>query len=187
MYIYGYCYSREVHRSNRYKIVSFGDQKRLNISEIFHDTKSPCYDYIALKSLLSKNDILIIADVNELGRNKKEILDELTFLVDNEIRIMVLNRPETLFDFPENDVNEIEQYNVNVESSNVNLLQGYATSTNQEVIIYDKSDDFNCRIVINKELKKSDLIKHRPRIFSHPGTKNKLLIRSSRILAQLKN
>lgn len=182
MYIYGYCYSSLINRHKYKKIFKFCNLNDLNISEVFSDYGTPRYDYIALKRLLSKKDILIIAEVDDLGKNKNQILEELTYLIKNGIRIMVLDHPETLFDFPANNADEIEQYYANVDSSNNNLLRNYAASTKQS-IKFDTLEDKTCRIIINgKEIEKL-----RPSIFLPPGNKSEVLIESARILAKLNN
>lgn len=188
MYIYGYCYNNLINRHKYKKIKYFCDDNNLNISEIFSDSSSPRYDYIALKSLLSGKDILILADVEDLGKNKKQILEELALLASDNIRIVVLNKPDTQFSFPGDNADEIEKYYDNIKASNYNLLEDYAASTNQNLIEPDTSDSLNCRIIIcGKEIKEEDLKKPRPSKFLKPGTKAEVLISNSRTLAHLKN
>lgn len=187
MYIYGYCYNSLNDRSRYWKIKTFCNSNHLNVSEIFSDSSSPRYDYIALKHLLSRKDILIIADMNDLGENKEQRLEELTSLVNGNIRIVVLNKPETQFGFPGNNADEIEKYYNDIKTSNYNLLEYYAAGTNQMFIAPDTSDRMGSHITIcGKELKEEDLKKFRPSIFLKPDTKSEVLIRSSRILAHLK-
>ncbi len=45
--------------------------------------------YIVMKEdVLDKGDILIITEIDRLGRNKKETLNELRYFKDNDIRVM---------------------------------------------------------------------------------------------------
>lgn len=57
--------------------------------------------YIVLKEdVLRPQDVLIITEVDRLGRNKREILKELQYFKDKCIRVMILELPTTL-----NDIN----------------------------------------------------------------------------------
>lgn len=46
--------------------------------------------------ILREGDILIIAEVDRLGRNKKDTLEELRLLANRNIRVMILEIPTTL-------------------------------------------------------------------------------------------
>lgn len=53
--------------------------------------------YIVLKEdVLRPQDVLIITEVDRLGRNKQEILKELQYFKDKCIRVMILELPTTL-------------------------------------------------------------------------------------------
>lgn len=55
--------------------------------------------YIVMKEdVLDKGDILIITELDRLGRNKKETLNELRYFKDRDIRVMILELPTTLMD-----------------------------------------------------------------------------------------
>ncbi|MBA4688597.1 MAG: recombinase family protein [Candidatus Galacturonibacter soehngenii] len=56
--------------------------------------------YIVMKEdVLEPGDTLIISEVDRLGRNKREILKELQYYKDNNIRVMILELPTTLIDY----------------------------------------------------------------------------------------
>lgn len=57
-------------------------------------------DYQKLKSLLRGGDILIVKELDRLGRNKQMIKDELGYFKENKIRVKILNIPTTLMDLP---------------------------------------------------------------------------------------
>ncbi len=57
--------------------------------------------YTELKKLLRKDDILIIKELDRLGRNKSAIKEELNYYKENGIRIKILNIPTTLIDIPQ--------------------------------------------------------------------------------------
>lgn len=58
-------------------------------------------NYQALRNCLRKDDILIIKELDRLGRNKEEIKKELNFFKEKKVRVKILNIPTTLMDFPE--------------------------------------------------------------------------------------
>ena len=58
-------------------------------------------NYQKLKSLLRKGDILIVKELDRLGRNKEMIKDELNELSSRGIHIKILNIPTTLIELPE--------------------------------------------------------------------------------------
>ncbi len=58
-------------------------------------------EYQKLKLKLRKDDVLIIKELDRLGRNKRMIKDELNSLKEKEIRVKILNIPTTLIDLPE--------------------------------------------------------------------------------------
>jgi len=56
--------------------------------------------YIVMKEdVLEPGDVLIISEVDRLGRNKNEILKELQYYKFNNIRVMILELPTTLMDY----------------------------------------------------------------------------------------
>ena len=58
--------------------------------------------YIMLKDeILENGDVLIVTELDRLGRNKEATLKELQFFKDNGIRVMVLELPTTLIDLSE--------------------------------------------------------------------------------------
>lgn len=57
--------------------------------------------YQELKKILRKEDILIVKELDRLGRNKKMIKDELDYLNDMGVRVKILNIPTTLIELPE--------------------------------------------------------------------------------------
>lgn len=48
--------------------------------------------------ILERGDVLIVTELDRLGRNKEATLKELQFYKDNHIRVMVLELPTTLID-----------------------------------------------------------------------------------------
>ena len=102
--IYGYMrVSTKSQNLNRQEdaLLEFGVEK----DNIFADKESgKNFDrekYQEMKSILKRNDVLVIKELDRLGRNKKMVKEELEYFKDNGIRVKILNIPTTLIDFPE--------------------------------------------------------------------------------------
>lgn len=87
--------------------------------------------YIVLKEdILRSGDILIITELDRLGRNKKETLNELRYFKDNNIRVMILELPTTLVDLTgKND----SMSNMMLETINNMLIELYASLAQAEM------------------------------------------------------
>ena len=57
----------------------------------------PSYQLLR-QEVLEEGDVLIITEVDRLGRNKADTLKELRYFNDNNIRVMILELPTTLVD-----------------------------------------------------------------------------------------
>ena len=82
-------------------LLEFGVEK----NNIFADKESgKNFDrekYQEMKSILKRNDVLVIKELDRLGRNKEMVKEELEYFKNNGIRVKILNIPTTLIDFPE--------------------------------------------------------------------------------------
>ena len=65
------------------------------------DFNRPAYQM--LKAMLRPGDILFIHEMERLGRNKKEVMEELRFFKEHDVAIRILNLPTTLLDFSQYD------------------------------------------------------------------------------------
>ena len=65
------------------------------------DFNRPAYQ--TLKAMLRPGDTLYIHEMERLGRNKKEVMDELRFFKEHDVVIRILNLPTTLLDFTQYD------------------------------------------------------------------------------------
>ena len=65
------------------------------------DFNRPAYQ--TLKSMLRPGDMLYIHEMERLGRNKKEVMEELRFFKEHDVVIRILNLPTTLLDFSQYD------------------------------------------------------------------------------------
>ena len=102
--IYGYMrVSTKTQNLNRQEdaLLEFGVEK----DNIFADKESgKNFDrekYQEMKSILKRNDVLVIKELDRLGRNKEMVKEELEYFKSNGIRVKILNIPTTLIDFPE--------------------------------------------------------------------------------------
>ena len=102
--IYGYMrVSTKAQNLNRQEdaLLEFGVEK----DNIFADKESgKNFDrekYQEMKSILKRNDVLVIKELDRLGRNKEMVKEELEYFKNNGIRVKILNIPTTLIDFPE--------------------------------------------------------------------------------------
>lgn len=87
--------------------------------------------YIVLtEDVLREGDILIITEIDRLGRTKKDTLDELRKLRDKNIRVMVLELPTTLIDFSTID-NEMAK--MMMETINNMMIELYASMAEAEM------------------------------------------------------
>lgn len=75
--------------------------------DIFIDKKSgknfDREEYQILKRVMRSGDTLVIQDTDRLGRNKKMVKEELSFLRKQEVRLRILNIPTTLIELKDND------------------------------------------------------------------------------------
>ena len=102
--VYGYMrVSTKAQNLNRQEdaLLEFGVEK----DNIFADKESGKdfnrEKYQEMKSILKRNDVLVIKELDRLGRNKIMVKEELEYFKNNGIRVKILNIPTTLIDFPE--------------------------------------------------------------------------------------
>lgn len=60
-------------------------------------------NYEVVREILEPGDALIITEVDRLGRDKNEIMKQLSYYKENNIRVMILEIPTTLVDISEKD------------------------------------------------------------------------------------
>lgn len=86
------------------EISDFCKKQNFNLKKIYTDQLSgKTFDrprYKVLKEeILHPGDVLIITEIDRLGRDKKAILKELEYFKEKNIRVMILELPSTLIDF----------------------------------------------------------------------------------------
>ena len=88
-------------------------------------------DYIQLKKQAKKGDIILITEVDRLGRNKQDTLNELSYFKDNAIRVMILELPTTLVDYSGMEDNMATMM---METINNMLIEMYASFAHAEML-----------------------------------------------------
>ena len=80
--------------------------------------------------ILEKGDVLVITELDRLGRNKEATLKELRYFNDNGIRVMILEIPTTL-----RDLSNVENTMATMIMETINnmLIELYATMAQAEI------------------------------------------------------
>ena len=87
--IKNYCNNNNIDMPNKNIYVDKASGKDFNREQYKH-----------LKAILRAGDVLIIKELDRLGRNKDMVKAELNWFKENKIRVMILNIPTTLIDLP---------------------------------------------------------------------------------------
>lgn len=86
------------------EITKYCDQNNLLLKKIYCDQHTgknfnrPRYT-VMKEDVLEPGDYLIVAELDRLGRNKNDTLNELRYYKEHNIRVMILEIPTTLIDF----------------------------------------------------------------------------------------
>ncbi len=86
-------------------IKEFCEQRKINLAAPIYEDKwtGKTFNrerYIVLKEdILRPGDVLIVSEMDRFGRNKREILKELTYLKEKGIRVMIIELPTTTMEF----------------------------------------------------------------------------------------
>lgn len=135
-------------------------------NKIYTDQKSgknfirPRY-IIVKEELLEPGDVLILSELDRLGRNKEDTLKELRYFKEKEIRVMILEIPTTLMDYSKMD-NSIATMILN--TVNNMMIEMYATFAQAEVEKREKRQ----REGIEEMKRRGEWNKYgRPRVFQY--------------------
>lgn len=138
MAIYGYhrTSTTEQHLDRGIKeITEFCQHNKYKLEKIYTDQQTgKNFDrprYIVLRDdILRSGDTLIITEVDRLGRNKRDTVEELRLLTYRNIRVMILEIPTTLQDISKMD-NAMAQ--MILETVNHMLIELYAAMAQAEI------------------------------------------------------
>lgn len=117
------------------QIEAYCQMNGLELSKIFTDKQSgKTFDrarYRVLKEdVLRTGDVLIVCELDRLGRSKSDTIQELNWFKDNGIRVMILEIPTTLMDYSSFS-NETAK--LLMEMANNIMIEVYATIAQQEI------------------------------------------------------
>lgn len=117
------------------EIKKYCEEHQLPITNIFTDQQTgknfnrPRYT-VLVEDVLRPDDVLIVTELDRLGRNKKDILKQLQRLRDMDIRVMVLELPTTLMDISKM---ENTMAKLMLETINNMMLELYASMAQAEM------------------------------------------------------
>jgi len=107
MAVYGYHRTSTIEQHLDRGITAINDfctKNNLTLDEMFTDQQTGKNfdrpDYITLKRMAKKQgDIIIVSELDRLGRNKEDTLKELQHFKNLGVRLMILEIPTTLVDY----------------------------------------------------------------------------------------
>ena len=117
------------------EIEKFCNEHNIKLERVFVDQQTgKNFDRMRYKVLtedvLRKGDILIVSEIDRLGRNKQETMKQIQLLRDKGVRLMVLELPTTLMDF--SDLGN-EMASMMFECINNMMLELYSAMAQAEV------------------------------------------------------
>ena len=127
-------------------ITEYCKQNNLVLTEMFTDQQTGKNfdrpDYKAMKRIAkNRADIIVISELDRLGRNKEDTLKELRHFKDKGVRIMILEIPTTLVDYSKVDFSsdsDINMADMIMETINNMLIEMYATFAHSEMLKREK-------------------------------------------------
>ena len=138
MAVYGYhrTSTKEQHLDRGIQeIQSYCSEHHLKLENIFTDQQTgknfnrPRYT-VLIEDVLRPGDILIVTELDRLGRNKKDTMEQISGLHQIGVRLMVLELPTTLIDLSKLD-NTMAQ--MMMETINNMMLELYASMAQAEI------------------------------------------------------
>ena len=117
-------------------INEYCEKNNLVLDEMFTDQKTGKHfdrpDYTTLKRMAKKRgDIIIVSELDRLGRNKEDTLKELKHFKDLGVRLIILEIPTTQIDYSTLDDS---MANMIMETINNMLIEMYATFAHAEML-----------------------------------------------------
>lgn len=117
------------------EIKAYCEQNNIPLKKIYTDQQTgknfdrPRYT-VMKEDVLEAGDVLIITELDRLGRNKKDTMKEIQHYRDSGIRLMVLELPTTLMDLSKMD-NSLQA--MMLETINNMMLELYASMAQAEI------------------------------------------------------
>ena len=138
MSIYGYhrTSTTDQHLDRGIKAISeYCQTNNMKLERIFTDQQTgknfarPRY-LIMKEDVLRGGDILVVSEIDRLGRNKEDTLKELRYYKEKDIRVMILEIPTTLVDY--SNMNN-SMVSIIMETVNNMLIEMYTVFAQVEV------------------------------------------------------
>jgi len=138
MAVYGYhrTSTTDQHLDRGIKAIhEYCSANKLELTELFTDQQTGKNfnrpDYNALKRIAKhKGDIIILSELDRLGRNKEDTLKELQHYKELGVRVMILEIPTTLVDYSKMDN---DMASMIMQTINNMLVEMYATFAHAEM------------------------------------------------------
>lgn len=117
------------------EIEEYCKQNNINLKKIYTDQQTgknfdrPRYT-VMKEDVLESGDVLIITELDRLGRNKQDTMKEIQYYKEHDIRLMVLELPTTLMDLSKMD-NSLQV--MMLETINNMMLELYASMAQAEI------------------------------------------------------
>ena len=117
------------------EIEEYCKQNNINLKKIYTDQQTgknfdrPRYT-VMKEDVLESGDVLIITELDRLGRNKQDTMKEIQYYKEHGIRLMVLELPTTLMDLSKMD-NSLQV--MMLETINNMMLELYASMAQAEI------------------------------------------------------
>ena len=117
------------------EITTFCERNNINLEKIYTDQQTgknfnrPRYTVLK-EDILRPGDTLIITELDRMGRNKREILIELRYFADKDVRVMILEIPTTTQDLSSLNNSMAKMI---METINNMLIELYATLAQAEI------------------------------------------------------
>ena len=118
-----------------YEIQIFCKEHDLELENIFTDQQTgknfnrPRYT-VLVEDVLREGDILLVTELDRLGRNKRDTMEQIRKLQSRDVRLMVLELPTTLMDLSKMD-NSMAR--LMMETINNMMLELYASISESEI------------------------------------------------------
>lgn len=150
------------------------EMTHLELTDIFTDQmtgkKFDRPEYQFLKKRIQPGDILIITELDRLGRNKAEILKELQYYKERKVIVRILEIPTTLIDYSSMD-NSLAS--LMMETINNMLVEMYAVLAQAEI---EKKEKRQREGIAAKKLRGEWDDYGRPSVMSHDNLDRKSVV-----------
>ena len=117
------------------EITQYASEHNMKIEHIYTDQQTgkdfERKNYKRLKRKIKPGDNLLLSELDRLGRDRNQILEELRWFREHDIRVMILELPTTLMDFQQFE--NAAMAKLVMESTNNMLIEMYAMLSEAEM------------------------------------------------------